>query len=310
MTTAEIIRMTEEEARKWVEDIRWPDGPFCPRCGSYTDAYRLGGKSTKKGLCKCRSCRKTFTVRIGTIFEESPLPLRDWIYAITRMCASKKGISAHQLHRELGVTYKTAWFLCHRIRHAMAPDGSLKLSGEVEADEAYVGGKPRYKGTSKKGRGTSKTPVAVLVERNGKAKTKVVNDVTARTLMDNLRNHVEVSSTLYTDDWKAYNPAGDFFAGGHHVVDHSHGEYVRGNVYTNTAESFICLLKRGIYGSFHHCSSFHLHRYCNEFSFRWNWRDTDDVTRAIALLRQIGNKRLTYKKPDSRCIGRKTAVTP
>lgn len=167
MAAAELARMTEEEARDLLERIRWPNGVSCPRCGS-VEVTRLGGAAGAKGQFKCRACRQKFTVRVGTIFEDSPIPLRDWVYAFARMCASKKGISAHQLHRELDVTYKTAWFMCHRIRHAMADTGfTPHLKGTVEVDETYVGGKPGHKGQSKRGRGTKKTQSSRLWSAGG-----------------------------------------------------------------------------------------------------------------------------------------------
>ncbi|MCH7808744.1 MAG: IS1595 family transposase, partial [Planctomycetes bacterium] len=173
--SAKLTRLSEDEARTMLESIRWPDGPVCPHCES-DEATKLGGKAGAKGQHKCRSCRKKFTVRIGTVFEESPIPLRDWVYAFARMCSSKKGISAHQIHRELGVTYKTAWFMCHRIRHAMTPDGELKLAGTIEADETYVGGKPRNRSRSNLkfcGGGTKKTPVFAAIQRGGDVRARV-----------------------------------------------------------------------------------------------------------------------------------------
>lgn len=299
MTVAELTRIPESEAREILEAIRWPDGPICPRCGS-ENVKRLGGKAAEKGLINCRECRRKFTVRVGTIFEDSPIPLRDWVYAFTRMCASKKGISAHQLHRELDVTYKTAWFMCHRIRHAMGlsgpdNDGGGKLDGTVEADETYVGGKPRYKGTSKRGRGTSKTPVAVLVEKSGRARSRVINDVTAKTLRDNLKENVAPSAVIHTDEYSGYTDTASHFAG-HETVNHSEDEYSRDGVTTNTAESYFAILKRGMYGTFHHCSKVHLQRYCAEFDFRWNYRKLDDVDRTLTALKRADGKRLTYKK--------------
>lgn len=300
MTVAQLTRLTEAEARTWIENIRWPTGPVCPRCNG-DNAVRMGGQAAEKGLCKCRDCRKNFTVRIGTIFEESPLPLRDWVYAFARMCASKKGISAHQLHRELGITYKTAWFMCHRIRHAMSDGGGpfdgAKLTGTVEADETYVGGKPRYKGISKAGRGTKKTPVAVLVERDGKARARVVCDVTAKTLKGNIRTHVAPDATIMTDEFPSYAGIGKDFAGGHQTVNHGAGEYAREDgANTNTAESYFALLKRGMYGTFHHCSKRHLQRYCDEFDFRWNHRETNDAERILSAVGRAEGKRLMYKK--------------
>lgn len=296
-----LCRMTEDEARKFIEAIRWPNGPICPHCGNVEGNYPLNGKSTRPGLWKCGVpiCRKQFSVTVGTIFERSHIPLRDWVYAFSRMVASKKGISAHQLHREIGVSYKTGWFMCHRIRHALKVDFTnvKKLSGTVEVDETYVGGKPR-KGTGKKnkrGRGTKKTPVMVLVERQGNVRTKVICDVTAKTLKGAILDNVARKSAIMTDEMPSYNGIGKSYAGGHSTVNHGAGEYARADgTNTNTAESFFALLKRGMYGTFHHVSKKHLHRYCDEFSFRWDHRKADDCTRTLAALKMVGGKRLMY----------------
>jgi transposase-like protein len=214
------------------------------------------------------------------------------------MCSSKKGISAHQLHRQIGVTYKTAWFICHRIRHAMSNDiFKSKLSGIVEVDEAYVGGKPR-KGDGKehkRGRGTSKTPIMALVERNGNVKTKVVADITSKTLHGAITDIVHDSSTIMTDELSSYQGIGDLFDGGHEAVNHGAGEYSRGNVFTNTAESFFALLKRGVYGTWHKVSKNHLHRYASEFEFRWDRRKHSDAETFFDLFKMVVGKRLVYK---------------
>lgn len=302
MNPAKLTRMTEEEARSLIESLRWPDGLVCPHCGS-VNAIKLGGKAGEKGYCKCRDCRKNFTVRIGTIFEESPIALRDWVYAITRVASSKKGISAHQLHRELGVTYKTAWFMCHRIRHAMSEDGSFSLSGTIESDEAYIGGKPRKKsglgGVSKGGLGTKKTAVHTLVERDGRKRTRVLANVTAANLRKNIDELVkDKSGTLMTDENKAYRMIGRQFEGGHKTVEHGIYEYAKPDgSHINTAESSHALIKRGVYGNFHHVSKQHLQRYLDEFDFRWNHRDVDDVERTLALIKATDGKRLTYQQP-------------
>lgn len=272
MSKAKLCRLSEPEARAMIERLRWPDGPVCVHCGS-VNAMRLGGKSAEKGLCKCRDCRKKFTVRVGTIFEDSPIPLADWVYAFARMCASKKGVSAHQLHRELGVTYKTAWFMCHRIRHAMAKDGSLKLTGTIESDEAWIGGKPRRRNRmgSVKGRkgGTNKQPVHTLVERDGRKRTRVIARVTSKNLRANINKLVDKSGTLMTDENHQYRPIGREFKGGHKAVHHEIHEYARKDgAHINTAESAHALIKRGIYGTFHHVSRVHLQRYLDEFDFR------------------------------------------
>lgn len=294
--------MTEDQAREYLESLRWPEGPFCPHCGS-VKAMRLTGKSCRPGLCKCSDCRKQFTVTVGTIMERSHIALRHWVYAFTRMCSSKKGISAHQLHRELGITYKAAWFMCHRIRHAFFTRPDDYLSGVVEVDETHVGArKPRYpRGNDnrvKAVRGTTKQPVLALVERGGRVRTKVIPDVSGPTLREAICFHVDPKSTIMTDEWRGYIGVGKLFAGGHKTVTHRRKEYVRpGGVTTNTVESFFATMKRGLIGTFHHVGRQHLHRYCNEFSFRWNNRKVNDVERAEAAIRQVGGKRLTYAAP-------------
>ncbi len=239
----------EDKAREFLESQRWPDGkPICPHCGG--EGYALIGRNDSKnptppGVKKCKGCRKKFTVRIGTIFEESRLPLSKWLMAFHLMTSSKKSISAHQIARELDVTVKTAWFLCHRIREAMRTDGG-PLTGTVELDETYVGGKPRFKGQSKRGRGADKKkPVMVLVERDGNAKAIPVERVDSDTLKGVARLHVAPEATIMTDEWPSYTGLGNEFAG-HEVVCHSKGEYARGDVNTNTAESFFALLKTGL----------------------------------------------------------------
>jgi transposase-like protein len=238
---------------------------------------------------------------VGTIFEGSHVALTLWLAGFFLMTSSKKSISALQLQRQLGLgSYKSAWHLAHRIRHAMANDGSGGLlAGDVEADETYVGGKPRrHAPPSKRGRGTSKTPVAVLVQRDGKARAQVVTRVDAKTLRGFVRANVDPSATLFTDEWTSYSGLGAEFAGGHHVVKHSQGEYARpGGVHSNTAESYFALLKRGVYGQFHHVTKRHLPKYLNEFSFRWSYKDESDTQRTVRALGQVTGVRLYYKKP-------------
>jgi len=298
MNLSEVTRMTEDEARDYLERIRWPDGPVCQHCGCM-EVVKLQGKSTRPGVykCKAKGCRKQFTVTVGTIFERSHIKLREWVIAFHLMCSSKKGISAHQLHRSLGITYKSAWFMCHRIRHAMST-GDLarpKFKGTVEMDETYVGGKPRMGGV-KRGRGApNKTPVVILVQRNGGARAVVMPKVTAGNLRSHIRRNAETSATLMTDQLLLYRKIGREQTGGHHTVNHGRKEYVRGDIYTNTAESFFALLKRGIYGNFHHCGPKHLQRYCDEFAFRWDNRNVSDGVRRDTALSMADGKRLTYR---------------
>jgi transposase-like protein len=299
--TVQLKRLSEEEARTLIENARWPDGPVCVKCGS-VNASKLGGKAGALGQHKCKDCRAKFTVRVGTIFEDSPIPLRDWVYAFASMCSSKKGISAHQLHRELGVTYKTAWFMCHRIRLAMREDGTLKLEGTVESDEAWIGGKPRKKNNfghmSKQGQ-SDKQPVQTLVERDGRKYTRVIPTVSAGNLRKNIDALVDKSGTLMTDQSIHYRTVGYEFAGGHQSVDHGTYEYCRkaDNAHINTAESAHALLKRGVYGTFHHVSKEHLQRYCDEFDFRWNNRKVTDLERTFTAIKQADGKRLMYRQP-------------
>jgi transposase-like protein len=232
--------------------------------------------------------------------EGSHISIRTWLMAFSIICSAKKGVSALQLQRQLGLgSYRSAWHLCHRIRHAMLQE-PLKglLEGTVIADETYVGGK-RRRGEKRRqpGRGTPKTPVVALVERGGRARAWPVTYVNARTLHRALRENVEASATIHTDEFAGYKGVGKHFAGGHHTVNHGKGEYYRDGVSTNDAEAFFSLLKRGVMGSFHHISKKHMHRYCNEFSFRWNYRKVDDATRTIAAIRAGDGKRLMYQDP-------------
>jgi transposase-like protein len=297
-TLADVTAFTEDQARDYLEAIRWPNGPVCPHCGSVR-ATRLQGKSTAPGTLKCKDCRTKFTVRVGAIFEDSPIPLRKWVIAFHLLCSSKKGFSAKQLQRNLGLgSYEAAWFMAHRIRLAMATGSFAKgpLSGTVEVDETYIGGKPR-KGSeekAKRGRGTKKAAVMVLVERGGKARAMPIERVNADTLKPAIREHVERSARIVTDEWSAYEGIGKEFQGGHETVNHGAGEYARDDVHTNTAESYFALLKRGVYGVFHHVSKTHLHRYCDEFSFRWGLRGVTDGERAVAAIMSAEGKRLRY----------------
>lgn len=296
MSIFQIARMTDAEAREMLEASRWPDGPVCPHCGSKDHVTRLQGEKHRKGLLKCRACRKQFSVTVNTVMERSKIPLALWIAAFYLECSSKKGISACQIQRMLKVTYKTAWFMMHRIRHAMQTDEyAADLAGTVEVDETYVGGKPRKGGPpSLPGRGTKKTPVMVLVSRDGEARTGTVERVNADTLHKAITDNVARSARLVTDEFPSYRGIGYLFGGGHHTVNHGVGEYSRGDVHTNTAESFFALLKRGVYGTYHHVGKNHLDKYCDAFAFRWNHRKVSDGARTKAALASIGGKRLTY----------------
>ena len=293
-----LAEMTEDEARERVENIRWPDGIICPKCGSDKGAYKLESKPESKnkvrpGLYKCKACRKNFTVTMGTVFEDSHIPLKKWLLAIYLMNASKKGISAHQLHRMLDVTYKAAWFMAHRIRYAMTEKPLGQLIGTVEADETYVGGKRRG---GKRGRGSeNKTPVFALVERGGELRAGKVQNVTGKTLKGIIRENVTPDSRIMTDQYIAYTGLNKEFAG-HETVNHGAGEYVRGDAYTNTLEGWFSMLKRGVNGTFHHVSKQHLDRYVGEFVYRYNNREITDAERAEKAVKNIEGKRLIYKE--------------
>ena len=237
----------ESRAVTFLESHRWGSSPACPQCGD-TDVYQMiaaGGARNKDYRWRCRGCKKMFTVRTGTVFEESRLPLRVWVYAFWRACASKKGISALQLSREMEITHKSALFVLRRIRHGLGENGASKLTGTVEADETYVGGRPRRKGESKRGRGTSKAPVVGVVQRNGNVRFRMMERLTAKKIGEVIAEHADTTSRLITDELSAYEPVGKAFAGGHHTVKHSAGEYVRKgtDIHSNTVEGVFSLVE-------------------------------------------------------------------
>lgn len=308
----------EEAARQALEAVRWPNGPVCPHCGANERIAKVEGtkKSHRPGLYYCNECKGQFTVKVGSIFEDSKLPLTKWWLATYLLCSSKKGISSHQLHRVLGVTYKTAWFMSHRIREAMR-DGTFSagpLGGEnkvVEADETYIGGKEKNKPLSKRRvdgkRGpVGKEPVVSLVERDGAVRSFHTPDVTGKTLKPILTAHFDKRSYLMTDESGLYTTIGGSFAG-HGTVNHSIEEYVRGGFWhTNTVEGYFSILKRGVVGVYHHVSQQHLKRYLGEFDFRYNTRmacGVSDMERTNKALAGIGGKRLTYRRSGERSVG-------
>lgn len=297
------IYQDEDKAREHLEALRWPDGPVCPHCGVIDNAAQLQGKSTRPGVYKCRDCRKPFSVTVGTVFERSKIPLTKWLLATHLLASSKKGMSSHQIHRTLGVTYKTAWFMTHRIREAMreSHDGQLGGNGKtVEIDETFGNErKPRRYG--KKGRGYQhKTKVLSLVERGGKVRSFHVPEVNAKTLKPIIQEQISADSRVMTDEAGQYVTLNKAFAE-HGRVNHGIGEYVRGDIHTNIVEGYFSVFKRGLMGAYHHVSKEHLKRYLCEFDFRYNYRSAlaiTDVERTKIALQGIAGKRLTYRRLD------------
>ena len=288
-------------ARKHLEALRWPDGPTCPHCGSFA-ATRLEGKKHRDGLVQCNDCREQFTVTVGTVFERSKVPLNKWLLCNHLLCSSKKGMSAHQIHRMLGVTYKTAWFMCHRLREAMKPTDDTPMGGPnsyVEVDETYVGGKARNRAFRKV---AEKMAVVSLVERNslgdnGQVRSFHVANVNAATLRSLVVTNVTRDTALMTDSAKTYVRFGREFAE-HGTTDHRARQFAVGEKHTNTVENFFSIFKRGVIGTYHHMSEAHLARYTAEFDFRYNTRLISDRERADIALIGIAGKRLTYRRTD------------
>ncbi|WP_417515818.1 IS1595 family transposase [Minwuia sp.] len=282
-----------DKARLHLESVRWPNGPVCPHCGERDEITALKGKSHRPGLYKCKACVKQFTVTVGTVFERSKVPLNKWLLATYLLCGSKKGISSKQLERMLGVTYKTAWFMSHRLREAMR-EGKAVIGGEnkvVEADETYVGGKSKNRAFRAP---RKKEAVFALVERDGKVKSQHVPNVTAKVLRNALVTQADRASYLMTDEAPQYRKTGREFSG-HGTVNHSIDEYVRGSFWhTNTIENYFSILKRGINGNYQSVSPKHLKRYLGEFDFRYNTRDIDDWARTAEALKGAEGKRVTY----------------
>lgn len=292
----------EKAAYTYVEARVWPNGPVCPHCGGVERISAMKGKSTRIGAYKCYQCRKPFTVKVGTIFEASHVPLRHWLQAMFLMASSKKGVSSNQIHRTLGCTLKTAWFLTHRIREAMKT-GALAPFGEggtpVEVDETYIGVEPgAMKG---KTGGHHKMKVLSLIDRaSGRSKSLVIDNLKAVTIGTILEETVSPSASLRTDEAPLYQTLGYAFAE-HITVNHRKGEYVRRDdvtIHTNTVEGFFSVFKRGMKGTYQHCSKPHLHRYLAEFDFRYSNRvalGINDTMRADGILSGVSGKRLTYR---------------
>ena len=289
----------EEAAIKFVEERVWPTGPVCPHCGSVERIGRLQGKSTRLGVLKCYACRKPFSVKVGTIFEDSHIPMHLWLQAIFLIASSKKGISSNQLHRTLGITLKSAWHMSHRIRLAMDIQvGKLgEGGGIVEGDEAYIGRSP----SARKGRYPGKrkqNTIFALVERDGKVKSAHITGKNFAGIKRTFRNHLDKSANLMTDEHKKFRKIGKQYAS-HETVNHGRKEYARGIVNTNAIEGVFSIFKRGMTGVYQHCSSKHLHRYLSEFDFRYNNRialEINDAQRADNILGGVTGKRLTYER--------------
>lgn len=313
VTLAKAALSNEDAAVDLMTRLRWPNGAVCPRCGG-ADPYKLTpkaqpGRPARRGLYKCSQCRKQFSVTTGSVFESSHLPLSKWLMAIHLMSASKKGMSALQLQRMLGITYRAAWFVNHRLRLAMSSNAGVfaKLSGTVEVDETYVGGKRRagrYGYEGKRGRPAphdqTKTPVLALVERKGRAVAFPMTRINFDEMRQALVEKIDANQThLMTDELYVYpKVAVDTDVAKHDMIKHSDGVYAKGNIHTNTVEGFFSLLKRGIVGSFHHVSKGHLHRYCDEFAFRYSNRSAlgiNDGERAKKIVLGAEGKRLTYR---------------
>ena len=301
--SAEVLQ-NETAAYAWVAARLWPRGPVCPHCGGFDRISKMQGKSTRVGTYKCYQCRKQFTVKVGTVFEDSHVPMRVWLQAIFLLCSSKKGISSNQLSRTLGVTLKTAWFMSHRIREAMRVVGMEPMGGAgetVEADETFIG---RIEGEKKRRAGWGhKHAVLTLVQRGGGARSFHIEDTSVGQVHSIVRNNVARETALMTDEARHYDDVGRAFAS-HETVKHSDDEYVRYEgdriISTNTVEGYYSIFKRGMKGVYQHCSEKHLHRYVAEFDFRYNNRSKlgiEDAARATKALQGISGKRLTYRRP-------------
>ena len=304
------IFQDETKAREWLEARVWPKGPICAHCGATgDDVTKLEGEKHRPGLYQCNQCREQFTVTVGTVFERSKIPLSKWLAALFLLTASKKGVSAHQVHRSLGISYKSSWFMMHRLREAMRSGGLLPpLGGEgktVEADETYFG-KPDTPRVSKQRRGRpykrkvlNSRPIVALVERGGKARTFHVPVADQATVGKIVVDNIARESMLNTDESRLYDGS-LIHLSGHETVKHTAGEYARGDVTTNSVEGYFSVFKRGMRGTYQHCKEKHLHRYLAEFDFRYNTRTAlgfNDLMRAEELAKGITGKRLTYRRP-------------
>lgn len=299
-----------DKAREHLESLRWAEGRFCPHCGEAERTSPVEGKSHRAGLYYCNACKGQFTVTVGTVFERSKIGLNKWLLAFHLMAASKKGISAHQLHRMLGVTYKTAWFMAHRIREAMKNDSPDPIGGKgkiVEADETFYGNSgdefSNDKGWRKKQGHGDKSKIVTFVERDGEARSTVVKRLHSGTVGALINRHVHPESFLMTDEAGHYRQPGKTLRG-HYAVNHAKGEYAKGFITTNTVEGFFSIFKRGMNGVYQHCGEQHVHRYLAEFDFRYSNRKVSDRERADLALKGAEGKRLMYAQSD---LGRTAA---
>lgn len=297
------IGRDESKAVALFERIRWPDGkPACPHCGVVGESYvmqdRTGGRE-RNFRWRCRACGERFTVRTGTVFAETRIPMHKWALAYWAACAGKKGTSAMEIHRRCEVSYKAALFMMHRIRHGIADQYPSAIGGpgkDIEADETFVGGRPRNRRQGMQGV-TEKTPVFAMVERKGEVRARVLEKVTGRNIRSALLSMADTRSRLLTDESSMYPRAGRYFAGGHFTTHHRAREYVRGDVHSNTVESFFSRVKRGLYGIHHSVSKCHLHRYVAHWTFLHNTRWMNDGERTVAAIRRSEGKRLVYLSP-------------
>lgn len=309
MNLTDPIFTDETKAREYFEGIRWPTGPYCPHCGEAKRVYRLEGKSHRPGLFHCNSCHGAFTVTTGGVMESSHIPLTKWAMGFRLYAGSKKGFSAHQLHRTLGITYKSAWFMAHRIREAMGDSDPAPMGGKdktVEIDETYFGPKDKLPGSRKGRRGPGrKAKVVTLVERSGAARSFKVENADVATVKKIVEENVAKGGALMTDEAGIYAPIGSPLEGhfvSHGKTMHSAGEYVKKDdptIHSNTVENFFSVFKRGMRGVYQHCGEQHLHRYLKEFDFRYSNRmalGVDDLLRTMRAVKGAEGKRLTYRQ--------------